>query len=153
MWFPEEVSLARVAPDVDAGLFFLARVGGEPQATVKFQLSDWSFWYDLPEGESAFVHRLAVRRAAARTGMSTAILDWAAERARGLGLRYLRLDADPRRVKLCRFYEDHGFRQHSVLQTAGFVVARYQLDLAAAGSGSSYIEHVDPSVSRRRHDP
>src|SRR5688572_23906474 len=120
MWFPDEVSLARVAPDVEAGLFFLARVDGEPRATMKFLLSDWSFWYDVPEGESAYVHRLAVRRTAAGTGLSTALLTWAADRARSLGLRYLRLDCDPRRTKLCGFYEAHGFKKHSELQWGGF---------------------------------
>lgn len=130
MWWPEEVSLDRVAPDVDAGLYFLARIDGEAQGTVKFLLSDWSFWFDVPEGDSAYVHRLAVRRAFAGSGLSTAMLGWAADRARSLGRRYLRLDCDPRRVKLCRFYEAHGFRQHSVIQTAAFLVARYELDLS-----------------------
>jgi GNAT superfamily N-acetyltransferase len=120
-----------VTPDVDAGLFFLARVGAEAQGTVKFLLSDWSFWYDVPEGESAYIHRLAVRRAAAGTGLSTAMLRWAADRARGLGLRYLRLDCDPRRTKLCSFYEARGFQKHSDLRWGGFVVVRYQLDLGA----------------------
>jgi GNAT superfamily N-acetyltransferase len=129
MWWPEEVSLDRVAPDVHAGLFYVARVDGEIQGTLKFLLSDWSFWYDVPEGESAYIHRLAVRRAFAGTGLSSAMIDWAAERARGLGLRYLRLDADPAREKLWRFYEAQGFRRHSVLQSAAFAVARYQLDL------------------------
>ena len=129
MWWPEEVSLERVAPDVDAGLFYVARVDGEIQGTLKFLLSDWSFWYDQPEGESAFVHRLAVRRAFAGTGLSSAMIQWAADRARGMGLRYLRLDADPAREKLWRFYESQGFKRHSVLESAAFAVARYQLDL------------------------
>jgi GNAT superfamily N-acetyltransferase len=129
MWWREEIALDRVAPDVDAGLYYLARVDGEAAGTFKFLLSDWSFWYDLPEGESAFLHRLAVRRAFAGKGVSTAMIQWAADRARALGLRYLRLDADPRRESLCRFYEAQGFKRHSMLQGAAFVVARYQLDL------------------------
>jgi GNAT superfamily N-acetyltransferase len=132
MWWPEEVSETRIAPDVDAGLYYLARVDGEARGTVKFQMSDWSFWFDVDNGDSAFVHRLAVRRASAGTGLSTAILDWAAVRAESLGRRYLRLDCDPRRTKLCSFYEAHGFRRHSVIEAAGFVVARYERDLAAA---------------------
>ena len=132
MWWPDEVSLDRVAPDVAAGLYFVARVDGEIQGAFRFQLSDWSFWYDVPGDDSGFVHRLAVRRSFAGKGLSTAMLDWAAAHAAGLGLRYLRLDCDPRRESLCRFYEDHGFKRHSVLQAAAFVVARYERDLSTA---------------------
>jgi GNAT superfamily N-acetyltransferase len=131
MWWPDEVSAARIGPDVEAGLYFLARIDGEAQGTLRFHLSDWSFWFDVDDGDSAFIHRLAVRRAFAGTGLSTAMLDWAADRAKSLGRRYLRLDCDPRREKLCRLYERYGFERHSVIQSAaGFVVARYELDLS-----------------------
>lgn len=81
MWKAGELSPERIASDVAAGLFFLAEQHGEPVGTVKFELSDQRFWPDMPDGDSAFVHRLAVRRSAAGIGVSTTLLAWSLARA------------------------------------------------------------------------
>ena len=59
MWRANELSPAQISTDVAKGLFYLAHAG-QPVGTIKYQLSDVEFWPDLPEGQSAFVHRLAV---------------------------------------------------------------------------------------------
>jgi GNAT superfamily N-acetyltransferase len=137
MWRADEVTLHRVAPDVCDGLFFLACVSGEAQGTFKFQLTDRRFWPEVMDDDSAFVHRLAVRRAFAGTGLSIAMLDWAVTRASSMGRRFLRLDCDPRRPRLRRIYEECGFELHSETVVGGFRLARYQLILAPHSRGSS----------------
>lgn len=134
MWRPEFLRPDRVGPDIAAGLFVLAREGAEPAGTFKFQLSDPIFWPELDGDDSAFVHRLAVRREFAGRGVSTAMLDWARERARSLGRSYLRLDCDARRPRLRAFYERNGFIHHSELRVMGeagqwFECARYEVRL------------------------
>jgi len=132
MWRTNELAAERIADDVTHGLFYVAEVGA-PVGTIKFQLADTEFWPDVPGGDSAFVHRLAVRRAFAGKGISTALLTWAAQQAVASGRRFLRLDCEASRTTLRAVYERFGFRHHSDRQVGPYFVSRYELDLHAAG--------------------
>ncbi len=129
MWVEGELTDDRVASEVEAGLFFVAECDGDIAGAVRFQLEDQLFWPELDTGDSAFVHRLAVRRSYAGQGVSTALLQWAADSARSLGKRYLRLDCDADRPRLRNVYEGFGFRLHSFRQVGAYYVARYELAL------------------------
>ncbi len=130
MWRDDELLPARIAADVADGLFFLAECEGKTAGVVKFQLEDLFFWPDMPPGQSAYVHRLAVKREFAGGGVSTALLRWAAERARSLGKKYLRLDCEASRPKLRAVYERFGFRHHSDRQVGPYFVSRYEYVLS-----------------------
>ena len=131
MWRADELAPDRIANDVADGLFYLALADGQPAGTIKFQLSDVEFWPDVPHADSAFVHRLAVRRTHAATGVSTALLAWATDRAAALGMRFLRLDTEASRPRLRAVYERFGFRYHSDRQVGPYLVARYELDVTS----------------------
>jgi GNAT superfamily N-acetyltransferase len=126
MWRDDELVASRLEADVAAGLFFIAECDQEPAGVIKFQLEDPEFWPDLPQGESAFVHRLAVRRRFAGGEVSSALLNWTLERARSLGKKYLRLDCEASRLKLRALYERFGFVHHSDRQAGPYFVSRYQ---------------------------
>lgn len=126
MWRDDELVASRLAADVAGGLFFIAECELQPAGVVKFQLEDAEFWPDLPPGESAFVHRLAVRRSFAGGEVSAALLNWALERARALGKKYLRLDCEASRPKLRALYERFGFMHHSDRQVGPYFVSRYE---------------------------
>ncbi len=130
MWRESELLPECVTGDVAAGLFFLAESAGEVAGTVRFQLVDPIFWPDVPPDESAFVHRIAVRRRFSGSGASSALLAWAAERARTLGRTYLRLDCEASRPQLRAIYERFGFLHHSDRQVGPYFVSRYELPLA-----------------------
>jgi GNAT superfamily N-acetyltransferase len=132
LWRDDELLPSAIASDVAAGLFFLAECGGEAAGTVRYQLEDQLFWPDIPQEQSAFVHRLAVRRRYAGSGVSGAILHWAVDRTRSLGRRYLRLDCDASRPRLRAVYEQFGFQYHSDRQVGPYLVARYEYDVAEA---------------------
>ena len=102
MWEEGELAPGRVDAEIAAGQFFIATVSGDPAGAVKFQLDDRLFWPDLSADDSAFIHRLVVRRRYKGLGVSTALMQWAVARARTLGKRYLRLDCDASRPKLRR---------------------------------------------------
>ena len=127
MWQLDELSPARLRADVAAGLFFLAWDAATPAGTVKFQLDDPEFWPDDPGHHAAYIHRLAVRRPYAGTGVSQALMAWAAARTRAIGRKVLRLDCDAERTSLRRVYEEFGFRTHDYRQVGPYYVARYQL--------------------------
>src|SRR5262249_23142753 len=135
LWKAGELSPERIRADVASGQFFLAECREEGSAaaqaagTVKFQLDDLLFWPDFPESTSAYIHRLAVARRFAGRGVSTAILEWAAELTRTLGRSFLRLDCDAARPALRSVYERFGFNHHSDRQVGPYFVARYELAL------------------------
>lgn len=129
MWDAGELDAGRVAAEVEAGLFFIASVEGQAAGTVRFQLDDREFWPDLTADDSAFVHRLVVRRAHRGGGVSTALLQFAVARARDLGRQFLRLDCDASRPKVRAVYERFGFRLHSYRQVGPYYVARYEYPL------------------------
>jgi len=126
MWRDDELSPARLTAEVEPGLFFLAEAEGAIAGVIKFQLEDPLFWPDVAPGQSAFVHRLAVRRQFAGSGVSTVLLGWAVERARALGREYLRLDCEASRLRLRAVYEKFGFRHHSDRQVGPYFVSRYE---------------------------
>ncbi len=127
MWVEGELEEPRVRAEAEAGLFVVAEVGGQVVGAIRFQLEDRLFWPDIDGSDSAFVHRLAVRRANAGQGISTSLLQWSADRARSLGKRYLRLDCDADRARLRELYEGVGFRLHSYRQVGAYYVSRYEL--------------------------
>ena len=131
MWELGEVDPQRVAREVGQQLFALAWSGGKAVGTVKFQLDDPEFWPDKPGERAAYIHRLAVRRAFAGRGVSTALMAWAADHARALGRDVLRLDCDADRASLRAVYERFGFKYHSDRQVGPYLVARYELDLGS----------------------
>jgi len=136
LWRDDELVPTRIAAEVNAGLFFLAEVSGHPAGVVKFQLEDPIFWPDASHQDAAYIHRLAVRRSHAGTGVSTALVHWAAERTCALGRRYLRLDTEASRPRLRAIYERFGFRHHSDREVGPYLVARYEYDVTTGASSS-----------------
>lgn len=126
MWRDDELAAEAIVDDVAQGLFHVADVDGEIAGVVKFQLKDDLFWPDVPHDDSAFIHRLAVRRPFAATGVSVALIEWAAARAAASGRRWLRLDCEASRIKLRTFYERHGFVHHSDRRVGPYFVSRYE---------------------------
>jgi GNAT superfamily N-acetyltransferase len=129
MWVEGELEEHRVRAEAEAGLFVVAEADGEVVGAMRFQLEDRLFWPDLDGRDSVFIHRLAVRRSHAGRGLSTALMQWAVDRARALGKRYLRLDCDADRARLRALYEKFGFRLHSYRQVGAYYVSRYEMKL------------------------
>ena len=129
LWKERELEPPNIAADVGEGLFFIAERLGNAAGVVRFQLEDPVFWPDVPQGEAVHIHRLAVRRRYAGTGLSTAILRWAVQRTQSLGRPYLRLDCVAARPRLRALYESFGFRHHDDRQVGPYFVSRYEYDV------------------------
>jgi GNAT superfamily N-acetyltransferase len=130
LWSPAEIGQERVLRDANAGLFYVAREGEQLAGVMKFELEDLYFWPEVVPGTSAFVHKLAVRRAWAKKGVSTELLSFARARAQTLGRPYLRLDCVADRLGLRNLYEHFGFALHSIVQKGAVSFARYELPTA-----------------------
>ncbi|WP_244861053.1 GNAT family N-acetyltransferase [Meiothermus ruber] len=109
LWHLEELTPELLRLVARQGELFLAYWQGQAVGTLIYQHTDPLFWPEVPAGTSAFVHKVAVRRAVAGQGVAAAMLAWAQERARAEGLAFLRLDTDFNRPKLRSFYEGLGF--------------------------------------------
>lgn len=129
MWRDSELTPARIAADVEGGLFYIANYERRTAGVIKFQLEDLQFWPDVQQEQSAFVHRLAVKRDFAGGRVSSALLRWAVEQARSLGKTYLRLDCEASRPRLRQVYESFGFRHHSDRQVGPYFVSRYEYEV------------------------
>jgi len=130
MWKGDELLPEHTLSDIGTGAFYLAERDGRIAGVVKFQLEDPLFWPDQPEGQAAYVHRLAVRREFAGTGASTDLLGWAVAQTRTIGRSFLRLDCESSRPRLRAFYERFGFEHHSERQVGPYFVSRYELEVA-----------------------
>ncbi len=133
LWRDNELKVERISADVAAGLYFLAECAGDSAGTVRFQLEDTVFWPEARPKDATYIHRLAVRRRYAGTGLSTALLNWAVARTNMLGRRYLRLDCDASRPRLRAIYESFGFQYHSNRQVGPYLVSRYEYDVTNLG--------------------
>ena len=130
LWPAAAIGHERILQDTSAGLFHVARDREQIVGVMKFELEDAYFWPEIPPGSSAFIHKLAIRRAWAKQGVSTELLAYARTRAEGLGRAHLRLDCVADRQGLRKLYEDFGFTLHSVVQKGATAFARYELPTA-----------------------
>ena len=126
LWEENEVSPESICQDVELGLFHIAFFEDVAAGVVKFQTEDLVFWSDVFQEDSAFIHRLAVRRSFAGGSVSTTLIQWAIERSRDLGKHFLRLDCAADRSRLRLVYENFGFQHHSDRQVGSYFVSRYE---------------------------
>jgi len=129
LWSEGMLAYGAIASGIRRGEVYLARIEGAGVGTFMLLGDDSDFWPDVPQGESAVLHRLAVRRSTAGTGLAAEMIHWACDMARGDGKKYFRLDCMADRPKLRAIYENLGFQFYSDWPIYGFVVARYQLEL------------------------
>lgn len=138
LWKPEMLTEERLRPNLERGEIFLAWLGGEAVGNIFFQWEDKPFWPHLRRGESAFFHKVAVRRKVAGQGVARAMVEWAIEKARAEGAPYLRMDTHAKRPKLIRFYEELGFVFVEEKVVGGLEVALYEMKLSPSRA-------IDPS--------
>jgi GNAT superfamily N-acetyltransferase len=113
LWQQEHISRSVIQEDIELGLFYIAVCEGIAVGVVKFQTEDLEYWPDIIQSESAFLHRLAVRRRFAGGEVSTQIFQWAIDRTKELGRHFVRLDCVADRPRLRSVYEKFGFKHHN----------------------------------------
>lgn len=124
MWRPDELGEAQVAPEVQAGRFYLAEAGGQVGAVVRLQVDDSLFWPELPPRSALVIHRLAVASVWTGQGLSRFMLDQARALAVRMGLPSLRLDCESSRAALREVYLRYGFQWLDDRQVGPWHVSR-----------------------------
>ena len=131
LWGAPEVSEAAVKEHVRAGMYYAAFDDEGPVGVFRFQLDDPLFWPEVPDGSSAFVHKIAVYPHKQGRDVAHALLHYACDLTRQHGRHFLRLDCVGGRPKLRAVYERFGFRHHSVKDLGDRAFDRFELDVAA----------------------
>jgi ribosomal protein S18 acetylase RimI-like enzyme len=90
---------------------YLFRRDAQPVATVTVQWEDTEFWGERGlDGLAGYIHGIAITRALGGKRVGEQLLKWAVERIAACGKRLARLDTVASNARLCRYYEDCGFR-------------------------------------------
>jgi GNAT superfamily N-acetyltransferase len=128
LWELSDLTVEKIRPDIEEGKYWVATKDGEIAGCIRYQNADPEYWDDVPHEDSAFVHRVAVKRHFAGQDLPRRMIDWAKEKARSEGKKYLRLDCADR-PKLRAVYEKMGFIYHSKKERSPYYVIRYECDL------------------------
>lgn len=121
--WPERFDDEWFVPALHAGETWLASRRGALVATITLQWEDEAVWGPRPP-DAGYVHRLAVRRAAA--GVGADLLTWAEQETRARGRSFLRLDCWSENTRLREYYETHGFEHRGDTAEWGWTVSRYE---------------------------
>lgn len=132
LWGAAEVDEAAVKEHVRAGMYYVAFDDEGPVGVFRFQLEDRLFWPEVPDGSSAYVHKIAVYPHKQGRNVAHTLLRYACELTRQHGRRFLRLDCIGGRPKLRAVYERFGFRHHSVKNLGDRMFDRFEFIVGAA---------------------
>ena len=129
LWKEEELGPEQLIEEIAAGRLYLIKEVGMIIGTVIFQWEDRLYWPDMAGGDAAYLHKLALKESAAGSGIGHEVIAWARGKARSSGRKYLRLDCEAHRSRLCKYYESAGFIRHSERQVGRQYLARYEMDI------------------------
>lgn len=130
LWRPEEFTERTIQPRIRRSELLVAEVGAGIVGVAYRLWEDRQVWPDRPGGEAAYLHKLAVRRANAGTGIPGRFVAWVADEAAARGCRYIRLDCAPRPA-LINVYQALGFCRVDDRQVGPLRVVRMELEIPA----------------------
>jgi ribosomal protein S18 acetylase RimI-like enzyme len=129
-WDPANMNLDFLGQYAKPDEFYVAIVDGEPAAAAIIQqeqtAQDWSSVDEGSTPPAMYLHWLAVEREHSGEGLPKVLIDHAEELARQKGLPVIRLDTNADEPKLCKIYEELGFKRVNVISEAGHNTALYE---------------------------
>lgn len=108
-WEADQVKWNVISKYFVASDFYIAYENDNPAACIAIIDYDPNFWENIPQGESLYIHKVAVVRDYAGKGYSKKLIDFAKEKARSMGIKTIRLDCHRNRAKVRAIYEREGF--------------------------------------------
>jgi GNAT superfamily N-acetyltransferase len=123
LWELDEFTQESLRPRAARGEIVLGHIEERAVAVMFLTWHDPDFWPEVPPDASGYIHKLAVRRAHAGTGVAHAMVRWALDRTRDHGCDSLRVDCDDRPA-LRRFYTDAGFAFLDIVTVRGYRTVR-----------------------------
>ena len=100
---------------------------------VLFRLLWEDAYWATAQGAAGYVHSFALCNDACGYGIGQQILGWIGDYLRDQQRQYLRLDCIASNGRLCRYYEEQGFRYQGQVVDGDYTLALYELSLSAGG--------------------
>jgi GNAT superfamily N-acetyltransferase len=129
LWRREDVVWEKLSKDYQISDFYIAYIDDVPSGCMALIGHDPFFWPDINKGDALFIHKLAVIKAARKSGVSDAMIDFFKKQGVEREAKTIRLDTDALRPKTRAFYERHGFALIEVKVMGRFHVALYMFVL------------------------
>jgi GNAT superfamily N-acetyltransferase len=137
---PDRIGISRLRGDIATRSLYLVWRGDSAVATFSLLEHDLLFWPSAGD-EALYLHRFAVRRAAAGTGRHA--VTWCLREARRRGREYVRLDCLAENPGIRRYYERFGFTAVDETVLDGTRYSLYEVPVANAS------ESVTPARRER----
>ncbi|WP_066222211.1 GNAT family N-acetyltransferase [Formosa haliotis] len=128
---PPEEKLKWVASGLRNGAFFVIKTGDDKTIGMVQILNEDELYWGKQTETALYVHSLVVKDTYKGLGLGQQILQDIEQQARRKDCRYLRLDADAKNPKLCRYYETIGFRKVGTKVLPLSVYNLYQKDVSS----------------------
>lgn len=108
-WNESNVKWSYLSKSFKINNFYIAYQNELPAACMALTDYDPTFWPNIQEGQSLYLHKVAVKRAFAGKGFTKELIDFAKSLARSHCINAIRLNCNQHRNKLRTVYENEGF--------------------------------------------
>ena len=109
LWNAEDVTWNKLSKSYLISDFYIAYADDVSSGCMVLIDYDPFFWPNVKKGDSLFIHKLAVTKAARKSGIADALIDFFKKQGAERRVKTLRLDTDALRPKTRAFYERHKF--------------------------------------------
>jgi GNAT superfamily N-acetyltransferase len=126
---PDSIGISRLRGDIATNGLYLIWRGGSALGTFSLLECDFLYWPSAGD-DALYLHRFAVRRAAAGAGRHA--VAWCMREAQRRGRAYVRLDCLAENPGIRRYYERFGFTAVNETVLDGTRYSLYEVPVAGA---------------------
>ena len=132
-WQPQNMNRGFLLKHTEPDEYFVALIDNKPAASMVLQETERNQSWKPIDGDkpkqALYVHWLCVAREFAGQGLPKTLIDFALKEAKRRGFSRLRLDTSANEKKLCRLYENLGFKLMGIEEEGSHATAFYQKEL------------------------
>jgi GNAT superfamily N-acetyltransferase len=129
MWELKDLTAEKILGGITDNDIYVGWIGDKPVTAMILQWHDPFFWPDVPKNKSGFIHKLCVSREFSGKGYTKAMIKFAENECKKREIHFLRLDCAGDREKLCKIYEDNGFKQIGRKMVGPYDTAFYEKEI------------------------
>mgnify|MGYP005990196363 CR=1 FL=1 len=116
---------SEIEASIDSGLFYAAEIDGELIAVVEIRSAPEKVWKN-DEAKALYIHKLAIRRKYADSGIGKNVLTQIKYKAIQKNISYLRLDCVAHNNRLREYYESCEFELKDIVEAGEVNLALYE---------------------------